>query len=52
MVSLFSNFCYEKMGKSVVKGLANLWVCAVADTLDRCEVPFFGKLASRILDDE
>jgi len=23
-----------------------------ADTLDRCEVPFFGKLASRILDDE
>lgn len=24
----------------------------VADTLDRCEVPFFGPLASRILDDE
>lgn len=24
----------------------------VADTLDRCEVPFFGKLASSILDDE
>jgi uncharacterized membrane protein len=23
-----------------------------ADTLDRCEVPFFGKLASSILDDE
>ena len=24
----------------------------VADTLDRCEVPFFGPLASRFLDDE
>lgn len=24
----------------------------IADTLDRCEVPFFGKLASSILDDE
>jgi hypothetical protein len=23
-----------------------------ADTLDRCEVPFFGRLASSILDDE
>lgn len=23
-----------------------------ADTLDRCEVPFFGPLASSILDDE
>ncbi len=24
----------------------------IADTLDRCEVPFFGPLASKILDDE
>lgn len=24
----------------------------IADTLDRCEVPFFGQLASRFLDDE
>jgi hypothetical protein len=24
----------------------------IADTLDRCEVPFFGRLASSILDDE
>jgi len=24
----------------------------IADTLDRCEVPFFGRLASRFLDDE
>jgi hypothetical protein len=23
-----------------------------ADTLDRCEVPYFGRLASSILDDE
>lgn len=23
-----------------------------AETLDRCEVPFFGRLASSILDDE
>ncbi|PQE06318.1 UPF0132 domain protein [Rutstroemia sp. NJR-2017a WRK4] len=27
------------------------WILA-ADTLDRCEVPFFGRLASSILDDE
>jgi hypothetical protein len=24
----------------------------IADTLDRCEVPFFGRLASKFLDDE
>jgi hypothetical protein len=27
-------------------------ICNAADTLDRCEVPFFGRLASSILDDE
>jgi uncharacterized membrane protein len=39
-----------KFGKVTVEIWAN---CLLqADTLDRCEMPFFGRLASRILDDE
>lgn len=36
--------------KAVLSDEAN--TVMVADTLDRCEIPFFGKLASKILDDE
>jgi uncharacterized membrane protein len=40
-------------GKSGLSS-ANKWLADIsaADTLDRFEVPFFGRLASRILDDE
>jgi len=40
----FLDYWFEILGES-----ANEWI---ADTLDRCEVPFFGRLASSILDDE
>ncbi len=37
---------------TLLRRVAHMLTVAAADTLDRFEVPFFGKLASQILDDE
>jgi len=39
-------------GKLTRRDVSSIADGSAADTLDRCEVPFFGALASQILDDE